>query len=245
MKIHVSLRVFWLILIGFFAAIAVLVWFWLVPHGILEYNLAVNVFTSSVFMVLTIVFLNWLFVVREQKEWKTVKSEVYSMVQGELNILFLEILNYTESGLMFKVSLSGLDEKIKKEAYFSELCKLKDAKELKLDPAELESLLKGGPSRVLSDVAQNLSNIELKYSRFLPSNLTFSLIRIQQLMRLLEVQIELHNKLKEISPATRAILPEPMKEEFATAIPKFVSVSFKALIEEIHKMHGMGIELSL
>ena len=243
MKIHVSLRIYWLILSAVFTLFALLVWFWLIPYGILEYNLAVNLFTSSIFTVLTIIFLNWLFIVREENEWKTVKDKVYSMVQGELGLLFDEILGYIENGLMLKISLLSLDKKTRKGASFSELCELKDTKELKLNTEELKLFLEGKTPETFSDVAQNLSNIELKYSRFLPSQLALSLLRIQDSIRMLETIAELHIKIEGLNPTLRAIMLKPL-QAMENEIPKIVSASFKILIEEIHKIHGMGIEFS-
>jgi glucan phosphoethanolaminetransferase (alkaline phosphatase superfamily) len=73
MKIHISLKIFWLALVVFFSAFALLIWVWLIPYGNLEYNLAVNLFTSSIFMVFTIVFLNVLFNARKKVSGKPSK----------------------------------------------------------------------------------------------------------------------------------------------------------------------------
>jgi hypothetical protein len=195
-------------------------------------------------MVLTVVFLNWLFVVREGKEWKAVKGEVYSMVQDELGILFLKILDYTENGPNLKISVLRLDRKIRNEAYFSELCKLKEMTELKLNTSELKLLLEDKDLRPFSDVVQNLSSLELKYSRFLPSELTLAIMKIQQSIRLLEYYSELQIKSEELGPMAKELVSKPLQEMLTTVTPAITSRVFKSLIEEIHRIHKMGIELS-
>ena len=236
---------YWFFLAVLFGVFALLIWFGLIPYGIVEYNLGVNLFTSSVFMVLTIIFLSWLFTVREKNEWKIVKDEIYSMIQDEIGILFNEILNFTENGLMLKISFSVLDKKTRKEASFSELCKLKDATELKLNALELKLLLEGKtptPLETFLDVAQNLNDIEIKYSRFLPPQLLLSLIKIRHSIRFLETTVKLHINIK-VSPTLNKIMPKEI-QEMENEIPKIISASFKKLLEEIHNIHKSGIQLS-
>jgi hypothetical protein len=124
-----SEKLYWLILIAGFTAFATLLWFWLIPCQIIEYNLAVNLFTSSIFMVLTVVFLSWLFSLRERAEWNNVKNEVFFNIRLELATLFDEILEYLEGGLDLKISLYGEKDKQKnREMISSGLKKLIDSK---------------------------------------------------------------------------------------------------------------------
>lgn len=88
-----SEKAYWVILIVVFIGLALSIWFWLIPCGIVEYNLGVNLFTSSIFMLMTIVFLSWLFVFREKMYWKTVEKKVHSTIEnnaraiGDLSLL--------------------------------------------------------------------------------------------------------------------------------------------------------------
>ena len=77
----VSERLYWIILIAFFTALALTIWLWLVPYQILEYNLSVNLFASSIFMVATVISLSWLISLREKAEWNVVKYAVHSRIQ--------------------------------------------------------------------------------------------------------------------------------------------------------------------
>lgn len=245
MKIYVSLRIFWVFLIAFFSAFALLVWFWLIPYENLEYNLGVNLFSSSIFMVLTIISLNVLLNAREKSEWKTVKDYAYSTIQDELGVVFNEILNYIENGLAIKMSLLHLqDKKTRNENGLSELRKLKDAKELKLVTEELVFLLEHKSQlEAFLNVSKNLSEVEIKYSRFLPPQLALSLMKIRDSIRLLETMVQLHTSLKNLSPILSISMPKEI-QEMKDEIPKIISASFKKLMEEIDNIHKIGIEFS-
>lgn len=137
-------------------------------YGILEYNLGVNLFTSSISTVLTIVFLNFLFPSREQNEWKTVKDEVYSMIQMELGAMFNGILNYVEDSFITQSYLLNLKKKeTRKEPLLSALTELKDTKELKLNESEWKLMIENKISlEVFSTAAQTINEVEIKYSIF-------------------------------------------------------------------------------
>jgi hypothetical protein len=243
MKIYVSLRIFWVLLVAGFSAFALLVWFWLIPYYNLEYNLGISLFSSSIFMVLTIVFLNVLLNAREKSEWKSVKDYVDKTIQEELGVAFNEILNYVENGLATKISLLQLhDRKTRNQNGLSELRKLKDAKELKLGAVELASFLEHrNQLDTFLSVSKNLSEVETKYSRFLPPQLALSLMKIRDSMRLIENTVGIYMSLKSLNPALSAPISKEI-HEMNEEIPKIISASFKKLIEEIDNIHKMGIE---
>lgn len=248
MKIHVSLRIFWLALVVFFSALALLIWVWLIPYGILEYNLGVNLFTSSIFMVLTIVFLYVLLNAREESEWKAVKDYVKMGIQEELGALFNEMLNYVENGLAIKFSLmSSQDRKTANETALSELQKLKDAKELKLLEKELAILLgRESELKAFSEISKNLNEVQIKYSRFLLPQLVLSLMKIRDSIRLLEYTAQMQGIEKNLStfPDTPMLVKDEIPKMTSALIPKIVAISFKNMIGEIDNIHKMGIEFS-
>ena len=202
-----------------FALFALLDWFWIIPYGIWERSLAERFFVSSIFAMLTIVLLNVLIIWWEQRSWRHVKKEVYSMIQEELEIMFPLILDFTENGLEIKKSLT-------RENALSELYKLKETEGLpKLGPA-LRGLLEDKTSiKLFTEIKQNINNIELKYSRFLTPKLNKSIIKIQHSLTLLERVVQMPKGL-------------PIKEVVSTS----VSASFRVLIDEIYNMHKEGIE---
>jgi hypothetical protein len=84
MPLAVSERTYWLILALVFLAITLFFGLWAIPYKIIEYNLAVNLFTSSIFMVLTVVLLSWLLNVRKKAEWKAVEHRVLRRMSDRL-----------------------------------------------------------------------------------------------------------------------------------------------------------------
>jgi len=237
---------YWIILIIAFTGLALSIWFWLIPQEIIEYNLGVNLFTSSIFMVVTVVFLSWLFTLRERTQWTNVKNEVYGSIQDNLSAIFDGILGVVEEGLYFKQSLlSTKDRETRKKLSLDELCKLKDAKEIRLDPIMLKVFL--GDRKMIFEpflsIRKSLSDIEMKYSRFFSPQLTVSLIAIQHSIELLGYAGQMH-ALTNVSEQEIENLTNVLKQETETIIPHMISLSFKVLIEEIYNIHKMGIEFS-
>lgn len=232
-----SEKTYWIILIIAFTVFAISIWFWLIPQEIIEYNLGVNLFTSSIFMVFTVVFLTWLFALRERIQWTTVKDEVYGSIQDELSMIFDGILDVVEEGLRFKRSfLFTEDAETRKKLGFDELCKLKDAKEIRLHPVMLEAVL--GDQKLFESflkVGKRLSDIEIKYSKFLSPQLTVSLIKIQRSIRLFDSAVQLRT--------IKALMPEA-HQQIETLVPDIVSISLERLVREIYNIHEMGIEFS-
>ena len=121
-----------------------------------------------------------------------------------------------------------------------QLCKLKDAEKITLDTKLLSIFLEDRTFlEYFAKVARRFSNIESKYSRFLSPQLTISLMRIQDDLRVLEHAFEI-NKLFKIAPEK---LSKKWLTKVNSTISDMVSVSFKLLIEEIYKIHEMGIEI--
>lgn len=245
-----SEKTYWIILIIAFTGLALSIWFWLIPQEIIEYNLGVNLFTSSIFMVLTVVLLSWLFTLRERSQWKTVKNEVYGSIQVNLSAIFDGILDIVEGGLNFKQSiLSTEDTETRKKLSFDELCKLKDAKEIRLHPIMLEVFLGDRkPFESFLSIGKRLSDIEIKYSKFFSPQLTVSLISIQRSIDLLYYAGQIRTTglhpvptaLKKQFETTTTVL----EQQTETLISDLVSISFKRLIDEIYNIHKMGIEIS-
>jgi hypothetical protein len=167
------------------------------------------------------------------------------MIQMELGAMFNDILNYVEDGLITKSYLMNLKKKeTRKEAFLSALTELKDAKELKLNDAEWKLIIENKTSlEAFSTATQTLNEVEIKYSRFLSSQLTLSLIKIQNSIRMLDTLTQLHASMKGLSPTLRPIL-SPVYQEMEKEIPKILSHSFKKILEEIYNLHKMGIEFS-
>jgi hypothetical protein len=89
----VSEKAYWITLVIIFTSFALVVWFYLLPFGYIDSNLAANLFTSSIFMVITIIFLSWFIGIREKQEWTKVKHVTYS----KINFLLQDIVDTFDS----------------------------------------------------------------------------------------------------------------------------------------------------
>jgi hypothetical protein len=232
MKVNSSQALLIVIALGF-TSFALLDWFWIIPYGIWERSLAERFFVSSIFTVLTIILLNWLFIVREEHEWKTVKEKVYRDIQFELDCLFYEILQYIENGSMVQMRLVSENSETKSKTILSELERIKDREELELNAMQLKLLFEDKSSLdAFSTAARNLDSVEIKYWRFLPSELISCLIDFRLAIKSLELLIQSHISLEKIPILTKTA----EFQEWERNYPKLIKFSFKKMIEEMYKI---------
>ena len=159
----------------------------------------------------------------------------------EIAFLFNAILNYVKDGVRLKANVLAKPDKETRKKSFAVLQELKDAEKIEFNEIMLYMLLKDKDSAEdFVEIARSLSDIERKYSKFLSTKVTLSLMRLQTSIRGLNGVLTLYSS----SQLIRKTLPkkaetEIMKIDYA----ELVGFSFKRLIEEIHKLHIEGIEL--
>lgn len=240
-----SERDWWIILTLAFIAVSLIFGLVIIPFRVLEYNLAINFFTSSIFMFLTILLLTLFINLRETIVWKKVKDEVHFDIVLALGEIFKGILDAVENGHMTKMSAIGIQNKEdKKRIYFIQLRNLKDAKEIKLDQMYVRLFLEGkGALEPFSSVAKRLSDIQLKYYRFLSPELTISLMKIQRQIFSLETLSQLVSSLEKIPKEFASAFPQAPRITVETFIVPPISFIFKKMSEEIYELHQMGYEI--
>lgn len=173
------------------------------------------------------------FDLREKLEWKTVKKKVCQNIQFELDCLFYEILHYIKNSSMVEMRLISEGSEAKSKTILSELERLKDIEELKLNELDLKLLFEDKSSLdAFSTAARNLDAIEIKYWRFLPSELVSSLIDFRLAIHSLELAIQSYIHLKK-NPILRNTVEF---QEFQSSFPKRIGFSFKKLMEEMYKI---------
>lgn len=215
--------------------------FVLIPYEILDFDLGINLISESIGIIITVVFLSLLFGLRERKQWKVVKDEVHFHIQHNSSVLFDMILTYVENGYEFKKSLLNIkDKENRKKQIYLKLCKLKEVKKITLDSKMLSKLLE---DKILLEyferVGRRFSYVENKYSKFLSPQLTISLMRIQDGLRILEQAVEMNKLVK----TTLEKANKKQLEKVNHAISGMVSVSFMLLIIEIFNIRQRGIEI--
>lgn len=217
----ISEKSYWFLLILGFIVFALLIWFWFIPYGIVEYNLGVNLFTSSIFMVFTVVFLSWLLSLRERIQWDLVKNEVLEELGGELRSIFIVLRSYLE---------------VPKTSFIEELAQM--------DILELSSL---GKEVLIRSTSQKdiwvlnyllnrtafFNNLETKYSRFIDPPLRLSLMKIQNELEWMKRMLELRETYLEFN------IYSSVDEYFHGQ-----SLAILRIIKEIDKIHKMGIDIN-
>jgi hypothetical protein len=219
---------------------SIFLWVWWIPNG-LEYNLGVNLFTSSIFTVFTVVFLSLLFTVRENREWRRVKDEVYFMIGLELSMLFHEVSDLIEGEYDFITSLLSMEPEKNKQLVFAKLEELSQQKAIKLNPRMLSFFFEEDVAmQSLKEIKGGLRDVQMKYSRFLPSEITLSLISIQreiEAIRILHTLNALLQKKQIASLLARASI-------CSSDVQTFLQGHLLSIIKEMYKIWKMGIEFS-
>ena len=228
-----SLRPYWLVLTVIFTGFALLTWFVLIPYGIVEYNLGVNLFTSSIFMVIGIVLLTWMFKLIEEREWNCVKEKVFQRIALNLRSIISLITYFVNMSDMrrlenIKKSRTKITEN---ELLTARLEDLNEKVELVIDEKGKSILLNSAYIIDFEVRRRLLSEIEMKYSKFLTPSLTISLMEIQNSL------IELHFKVERLRFFGTRTEYSQLREVYL----RLISELFKRIIKEIYKIHKMEI----
>lgn len=241
---NISEKRYWVILLSIFGIFAILLWFWWIPYNIIEYNLAVNLFTGSIFMIFTILFLSWLLSVRERAEWRLVRDEVFFNIKLELGTLFDEISEFMQGGLELKYSLLVEKNSEKRKDLISS--GLNTLKESKIDSESLVVRSFFKDQRALEsflDIEDHLGDVQNKYSRHLSADITVSLIRIQRAILALRELSRMYRKFQELSnepstPTLKAFLPLISRELDSERL-KLLQAPLLSLIKELCLLYDM------
>ena len=208
--------------------------------------MAVNLLTSSIFTVLTIVFLTWIFNLRQEQKWKKVQSAVYRQIGTALEHIFRSMMLHYENGLIDWHLLNRL--KPESEKAFEEQLSILLKGEKKLDKEGLEIILQPElREREFLQFSYKLSEIESKYFQFLEPEIIESLIQIQQEFSHLE---NICNFAVVVPAFFTAIVDKGIiKKDQITEnlnrveIEPMVDSTFSTIIQEIGKLRKRGIPM--
>ena len=256
----ISEKVYLLIFCAILILVSILLLSWFIPQGFIEYNFGIGIVTSLVSTILTVIFLSLFLAVREEREWKIVKKTVYSMISMQSALLFGELLRFTENELDelgFKLSVSHIkDAKIKKEMILSKLSELYKKEQLQLTSSYVsvfrshKELLKP-----FLDIKRDIGDIQIRYARHLTSEITEKLIRIQDLLELVNLSYEIDlrwNKLQGQLPVLKDLIHkltsnQTQGQELPSAdfFQNGLQTVIKFLVQEIYELWKMGIEFDV
>lgn len=193
-------------------------------------------------MLFTIIFLSWLFSLREKAEWNVVRNEVYFNIRLELASLFDEVIEYLKGGFDFKLTLWAEKDKEKNMSLISS--GLNNLKNSKIDPESLavSQFFKHRESlEPFLDVEKHLSDIQTKYSKHLPADITVSLIRIQQGIWGLEMVNTFSTKLQELSsrsPTPLSLFLPQISKGFESIHLEMLQGPLIALTKELNLLYS-------
>ena len=221
-----SEKSYWVILIVGLIIFVLLIGFVLIPYEILDYNLGINLISEGIGILVTVVFLTWLFNLRDTLQWKSVKDTVLKRIGIRIHDIFLEMVNLVQ--VNHKMPQRAFAEEFK-SVFFLQLEELNNKTYLLLGDHG-EKILSGQDffKRIQDDV-QFLNNMEMKYFKFLDPPFVQALMQIQFLMNGLVQNLRMKKRILEFMP----------EEKFLEALP----ILIHEIIKEIYKIHKMGIEI--
>jgi hypothetical protein len=181
-------------LILFFSAFFILsiVFLLLGLNNVMEYNLAIGLFTSFLTTSLTVIFLNFVLSFRRQKQWKEVRDNAFFEISVEIATIFSVIIDLVEgpfAALSFKMTLNNTkDVSIKKTLIFSKIKEYHDSKQqLKLAVNKLDSFT----NETFKEVRTNLYSIHVIYGNLIDNaKIVNDIIIIRNMLRAFELMQE-------------------------------------------------------
>ena len=159
-----SEKSYWIILIIGLIIFVSLIEFMLIPYEILDYNLGINLISEGIGILFTIIFLTWLFSLRESRQWKPVEDEVIRRIGVRLHDICFDFIN------LIKLSVQTPPEATAEEyrrIFFTQLEEVNRKEQIELNDLGKKTLSKQEFIRSLRDDYDYLNNLETKYPRFL------------------------------------------------------------------------------
>jgi hypothetical protein len=193
---NISKNMYLLIITAVFTLIALIFWFYIIPKNLVQRDLSIGIFTSDIFMILTIVFLSLLFDARENAEWRKVRAHVYLKFETEINNLAETIFFFVKDGnKMMDSALDQIDMRKIHQAFFDSLYDLADNK--KFENLILPLIFTEKAISAFTE-NENLTKIVLAYYSMLPADLNESLMSIQDLTETIKTTIKMQIKVEQI-----------------------------------------------
>lgn len=220
----ISEKSYWTILIVAFMGFALLIWFGLMPYGIVEYNLGVNLFTSSIFMMLTILFISWLFGLREKLAFESTRIQLHKELGTRLFSISGQILFLIHPVPIENVQKTDFVKKLKdlsneSDENFVQTLGLR----LRETGPEAEVIMAGWARRDKHFLTMELQTFQSFFEPHLRVHLVDIVCALSDLEYLLE--------LKEKFPMSDMI--------YFVRVPRVIH----EIIKEIHEISKVGIEI--
>lgn len=237
---RISKKQYWVILIILFAIISLLMagLLWVFPANTIGYNLALGFLTSSVFMILTIVFLSWLLDVRDSTEWHTVRDEVFFRIKLELSTLFDLATEYFEGGFELKVELMQERDKQKNmDLIVKGLEKLSNSGVVANNLIVVHFFKDSQEIENFQNVDKKITDIQGLYSRHLPADIIVSLMKLQECLWTLESFKEFHDNFTNSQLFSNPLI-SAAKDTYENYKVEMLKAPLVSLLGEIQKLYS-------
>lgn len=218
------------------------VWFYLLPIGVIDENIAANLFTSALFMVFTIVFLSWLLNLREKRDWNIVKYAVNTRIQTEMIMISDFILSYTKNGYEIKLEILALKDKSSRdERYLKAVEEMYNEPEIEFDKVFIAKLFEESTLTEIKEYIDRLNSIENRYFRFLTPELAVVLMNIEDCLESIQLSIQSQLKIEKLEKHGLSIRSTSMSLRQGNT--DILSATFKRILENILLIQEQGIAI--
>lgn len=186
--------------------------------------MAANFITEIFGLIFTLAFFIVLFESREKLEWKSIGDTVLKRLGREIHGLFVDLANVCKVTRGGGVPPNVTFNEFFRQLFFIQLEELN--KKVELNALGKKYFSKGALSTLFKERGEYLSELELKYGKFLDPTLVKSLMEIQDNLYHLSIELGLKK-----SGSTWFV----DEEEFF----KLVTLRIHRIVQEIYKIHEM------
>jgi len=214
-------KTYWIILSAGFICFSLIIWTVIVP---ISPDLGVNLFTESIFMVLSIVFLSLLYDVREERRWKPIRDKIIErVVTDNLENLFLLAQNLC--ALPKNRDYSTLAEL----ANMEKVVLRNDIVDFFSEKRNLYGYIEG-----FDEISKKLHSIQVEYSRLFEPEIIERLVTLELYTRDLYQTLKFLTKIKFSDKSNE-------KKFFEKSLTPLID----KIIKETYRLYNMGIKFRL
>ncbi len=198
------------------------------------YDFGINLIAEAIGVLVTLILIEFILVKLKKNQWNKVKEVVMEKIRVTLNGIFIEINNLSADGGLFEVVKSE-DEKSGESTFESKkienLKKMHETKEFRIARSFKRHLKEGKFGLLFKHRAEELGEIEKKYSEFLPANLIRSIIIIEEALERIHTTIEIKKKKTLLSYSDKTFY-------------KNLSYYFKKIVDQLYEIKESGLNFT-
>lgn len=184
-------KIIWFVIIVILAFLLYLIR--IIESCILSDDLRWNLIAEIIGVFLTIILLYFLLGWKDQYKWRLVREIIYDLFRREIRLTYSDISMFLED-LTGVSGSGGTDQELQasfKRNYYKKLKERAESQELELFDEALKFAKSGNSEIIFEHRKVNLSNLELKYSKFLEPSIIHTLVLIQDNLYAAKLDLQL------------------------------------------------------